>query len=129
MRRESIKTQERLPVGMKHKLKPGWTKAKVLEQFTKYNDGTLAKEDRACVFRTRTGNRCAIGAFLPDGEWLMARCGVKHLLKKYPALREYLPFDNEASIISFQLAHDSPSVASVYRSVAKFIDEECEEAG
>ena len=121
---------------MKYKLKPGFTKASVMAQIRKYNDGTRAVDATntimTCVYETDDGNRCAIGCFIPDGHpALELRGNISIILSEFPVLLELMPFHNIDSLKSFQAAHDDPIVfgsSNVYDKIQRFLDNECEES-
>lgn len=89
---------------MKYKLTNGWTKESVMAQVKKYNDGTRAAEERGgtvyCQYLSPTGNRCAIGSFIPDGHVAFTTAGdVEDLLCKHKDLCNVLPFDNMPALL------------------------------
>lgn len=110
-----------------YKLAKGWTKAKVLRQVMKFNNGTRAIEIKPgreqCLYKTPDGNRCAIGAFIPfkGGKTLAFIGGVDTLLGHYPALKKYMPFDDIIALAHFQNAHNKAE-GNVIDSIKTFLD-------
>lgn len=115
---------------MKHKLRPGFTKASVMEQIKKYNNGTKSTDGISCSYLTPDGNRCAIGAFIPTNHpaLLSIALTVNNLLEEFPDLRPLMPFDTHLALYYFQGSHDCCSENSVYDSVNSFLENQCEEA-
>lgn len=108
-----------------YKLKDGWTKAKIMEKIKKYNNGSKSWEGNSnCVYQTKTGNRCAIGCFIPDNHpGLNYEGDVLGLLETYPSLKEYMPFDEPGSLRDFQQAHDTAkSSHEIYKVIEYWID-------
>lgn len=82
-----------------YKLANGWTKEKVLNQVKKYNNGTRAMKPVGdeCSYRTEDGNRCAVGAFIPDHYDVTAfyfSGAARVLIERYPDLAQYMPFND-----------------------------------
>lgn len=113
----------------KYKLANGWTKATVMEQVKKYNNGSRASSGKECVYLATDGNRCAIGCFIPDGsEALASRATVTDILKDYPELVHLMPFDNRQAIVAFQAAHDrAPCGDNVHATIQTFLNDKVEE--
>ena len=108
-----------------YKLANGWTKESVMEQFKKYNNGNMARDYKRgiCVYQTDDGNRCAIGAFIPDGhEGLQFEGPVNQLLMRYSDLKSYIPFDDLDALEVFQQVHDgSFSGLDIYQRIENFL--------
>ncbi len=48
----------------------GWTKARMTAQIRLRNDGTKSVDTRGrCVYQSPTGNACAVGCFIPRGQY------------------------------------------------------------
>ncbi len=48
----------------------GWTKARMIAQIRLRNDGTKSVNTRGgCVYQSPTGNACAVGCFIPQGDY------------------------------------------------------------
>lgn len=109
------------------RLMPGWTKAKVIDRIKKYNNGTPAATDAGqCVYLAKDGNRCFIGAFIPEGHpALFRREGVQFLLVRYPELRHFMPFSLDQELVTFQNVHDYlnklDSKGSTYEALERFL--------
>lgn len=97
-------------------LKQGWTKERVRDLIRQHNDGTkagkpsnAARSGFACSYQASDGNRCFIGAFIPDNHLgALAHGGdVSDLLTVYDDLYDFLPFDSEDDLAAFQSAHDN----------------------
>lgn len=112
------------------KLINGWTKESVMAQVKKYNNGTKATSDinpEICVYQNKSGNRCAIGCFIPDGHpALGSKKPANMLIFDYPNLKYYMPFDTEDGLRKFQKAHDRAYAGKVYTSIERFLNEEVE---
>jgi len=108
--------------------KSGWTKSKVMEQVKKYNNGTCAIDDIGCLYRASDGNRCVIGAFIPDGHKALDFVGpVDDLLEFHPDLVDLMPFSVGVSLRSFQSVHDNSCNGNqdnrpVYKELEEFLE-------
>lgn len=115
-------------------LKPGWTKEKVLAQVKKYNNGRVAKQIcpvsgiSSCAYQASDGNRCAIGAFLPDhNEHLRYLGSVINLMENAPEIVEYLPFDDDSALLAFQNIHDESHDGAVLKNIELFLKQQVQE--
>jgi hypothetical protein len=85
----------------------GWTKAKMIEQINKHNNGRRAvNRSMSCVYQTADGNRCAAGCFIPDTEMLAFEYDVCDLVWRYPHLEKVFPLGTEG-MKQLQKAHDT----------------------
>src|ERR1700677_3554187 len=115
-----------------YKLANGWTKEKVLAQVKKYNNGTRAMKPTnvgGCTYKAENGNRCAVGCFIPDNYDVTAFYfvgGARALIKNYPDLAQYMPFDKPLALVEFQRAHDDCFDSDVYVSIEKFLRDRVE---
>lgn len=98
------------------KYKPinGFTKQKIIDTIkAKIKGRPSYKTDKntnrgTCLYEDYEGNRCAIGAFIPDGhEALSFIGGVDRLLSSdwYPDLYDYMPLETDA-LEGLQGVHD-----------------------
>lgn len=88
----------------------GWTKKKMLAVIKKrlYEAAAFDADEGSCIYRTRNGNKCAIGLFIPKNhDGFKVDDAVSSLLDKYPDLRGELPL-NEDGLKIFQSVHDAP---------------------
>ena len=118
-----------------YKLANGWTKETVMTQVKRYNNDTRAvgtKIDgntcvyKTCLYQTNDGNRCAIGAFIPDGHpGLKSYSEVSNLLFHHPDLVKCMPFTDSIALKVFQRRHDELS-GSVYTNIQNFLNNEVE---
>lgn len=114
-------------------LKKGWTRQRVMEQFKKYNNGTRAHSGLDCVYMTPNGNRCAVGAFIPDDHAGLRLYGTAMLLLgQYPGLLEFMPFDDVAALTAMQRAHDQcrndqGDSGDTYAAMAHFLETQVQE--
>jgi ADP-dependent phosphofructokinase/glucokinase len=84
----------------------GWTKAKMIEQIYKKNNGTKATSFGRCVYETPDNNHCAVGCFIPEGHAaLQSKDTVQYLLERYPDLQSKMPLSGY-HMLMFQIAHD-----------------------
>ena len=84
------------------------TKQEVIDTINRDFKGKCISEYYNCRYLNDEGKKCAIGLFIPDGhkgQWYTSH--VKNLLKFYPDLQEYMPFDNIELNTKFQDLHDS----------------------
>lgn len=113
----------------KFQLINGWTKAKVMEQLRKYSNGTRALSGGLCAYQTAGGNRCFIGAFIPEGhEALGVMMNVVDVLIEYPDLVERMPFtdgpeNGYGPLVNFQLAHDQCEHDDTLEAAQRWLDE------
>ena len=109
------------------KLTNGWTKATVLAQVKKYNNGTQAidRESGSCRYQVPDGNRCAIGCFIPNGHPALAyEGGSISLLNQYPELWRLMPFES-VGLGRFQSIHDTFSArGEVHQAIESFLNTE-----
>lgn len=115
----------------KFKLAKGWTKKKVMAQVKEGNNNTKSNMIdlygyERCMYKSASGNHCAIGCFLPPRSKAMKIfLDVEGLICNYPSLMKYLPFDNMKALIDFQSTHDYATDGvkgkTVYDRVAKFL--------
>lgn len=89
--------------------KNGWTKAKMIEAInTKMQDHPAVFDGGGCAYLASDGNRCAVGAFIPDEgfeEALAFKGGVYSLTDKFRDLKSKLPLELTALSI-LQSIHD-----------------------
>lgn len=95
----------------KYRLKTGWTKEKALAVLFKGNDGSKAADCYGdCLYLSETGNKCAVGCFIPDGHPAQSlRGGFTALRDQYPELLGIMPLDDEG-MLTLQRAHDKLGV-------------------
>lgn len=112
---------------MSVKLKNGWTRTKIMNRIKKYNYNRVAKNSDAfsCSYLTNDGNRCVIGAFIPDKHaGLESSKSVRGLLDSYPDLRKYMPSSDLAFLTMLQVTHDRIGKRSeVYPKIKEFLDD------
>ncbi len=93
----------------KFKLRDGWTKQKVMEQFKQMNNGTKAMRNSDCAYRTDEGNACAVGAFIPEElynvRWDNDPILADSLIKEVPELDKFMPL-NKTGMRRMQKYHD-----------------------
>lgn len=115
-----------------YKTANGWTKEKMKAQIRLKNNGTQAFASRACgcVYRTETGNACAIGCFIPDDSLALNHLGtVKSLLVSHPDLKRLMPLAGGNALSEFQEVHDSPRpTGSLHEALFAWIDANVEDA-
>lgn len=112
---------------MKHKLKVGWTKEKVMEKIRAGNYGTVSvSESGRCVYRGPTGNKCVIGCFIPDERydpWMEGK-DIGLILSTHPQLGQFMPFSDEQVLANFQFLHDCCVLGeNIYLEVERFLAE------
>ena len=85
----------------------GWTKETMKARIHDYNYGTCAVDaNGTCCYQTSNGNRCAVGAFIPDDHRSLAhKSGARSLLQNYPDLATNMPLDLDG-LIELQHTHD-----------------------
>lgn len=110
------------------KLINGWTKETVMAQVKKYNNGTKAvvgdSRDESCVYRSKSGNRCFIGCFIPDGHPGLNVIGsAETLLREYKNLKMCMPFASPDLLI-FQSVHDDGPMENTHLNLAEFLEKE-----
>lgn len=105
----------------------GWTKDSVRAQVKKFNNGSKALDkanSELCRYENSEGNRCFIGAFLPnDHAGLDSLDSVLELGTKFPDIAKYLPFNKVNDIIDFQQSHDRSAWdgADTYHALEEFL--------
>lgn len=114
---------------MKYNYAPGWNKEKVMAQIKKYNNGNKATEPTldTCVYQTEDGNRCAIGCFIPDNHISLRTFGsLEKLLKEYPELQNFMPFNDLGALKKFQNCHDIAVNSYVHITLEKWLERNAE---
>jgi hypothetical protein len=115
-----------------YKLANCWTKEKAMEQVKKYNNGQRCTSayGHGCLYSNETGNRCAVGCFIPDGhKGLKSRGDAVSLIINFPELRQKMPFDEPGPLTAFQRAHDDSYLytqGNTYEAIRIFLDKEVE---
>ena len=69
----------------------------------------LAKSEQGfCSYRTTEGNKCAVGALIPDEMYVSdMECGMVYdLLEEFPIVKDYLRGVDESFLIKAQSLHD-----------------------
>lgn len=87
----------------------GWTKKKILKvlQDRKFARAAYNEAQKVCEYRTKDGNRCAVGLFIPNGHEGLSHSGaVGGLLDAFPDLRKKLPL-GEKGLDFLQDVHDT----------------------
>ena len=114
------------------KLVNGWTAERVLAQVKKYNDGAKAIKEgtnNICTYQAKNGNRCFVGAFIPDDHAaLNSNFEVSDLLAEHHDLASLMPFDETDDLKDFQLSHDMANVefeGKTYAALTEFL-KDCE---
>lgn len=114
-----------------YKLINGWTKEKVLAQVKKYNNGKQAlavgidkfgSAAPMCMYKTPDGNRCFVGAFIPDNHpgLMLENANAPRLLRRYPDLSAHMPFEGYA-LLSFQGVHDDDCGRDYHENLAAWL--------
>ncbi len=97
------------------------------------NDGTRSFEGGdlggGCVNQSRSGNRCFVGCFIPDGhEGLELPGGVYTLTTAFPELKSVLPLDI-GGLIDMASVHDEHrDISDVRDAGCAWIDENVEDS-
>lgn len=62
-----------------------------------------------CLYRASNGNKCFIGALIPDELYSeqMEGCGVNELMVRFPELKKMFNIKDESALEDLQLIHDS----------------------
>lgn len=117
---------------VKTKFKPvnGFTKAKIkavlekeVKEFSGYTErcGSPMSDVTRCFYKDNKGNKCAIGAFIPEGHPGQKFIGtVNNLLNAHPDLRTFMPLE-DAALMPFQVAHDTNKKATK-QALLKWVD-------
>lgn len=86
----------------------GWTKAKMLKviKARKYAKAAYNEDYEHCEYRTRDGNKCAVGLFIPSKhEGFSFRGVASELLDYYPELKNFMPLKTQ-ELEALQAEHD-----------------------
>lgn len=112
----------------------GFTKEKMKEYVRKGNNGNRSMNAHEsgsglyCSYLAPDGNKCAIGCFIPDGHQVQKEfMDVRQVLRTYPDLQEYMPFDDSDILNDFQMIHDNSYPGKVRENLFKWIDENVED--
>jgi hypothetical protein len=90
----------------------GWTKEKMIAAIQEGVKGkpSFVRTRNTCAYRGDDGNKCAVGCFIPDSEYLedmdTKEGGVRPLLARHPQLERFMPLRLEA-LAALQAVHDS----------------------
>lgn len=102
----------------------GWTKETVRAQVKKFNNGSKALDNansELCRYKNSEGNRCFIGAFIPnDHSALSSLANITNLLISYPKLIKNMPFEALDDLIDFQVSHDAYN--DIYAALDSFLE-------
>lgn len=115
-----------------YKLINGWTKARVMKQVKKHNNGSQAWNSKreSCTYQAVDGNRCAVGCFIPGNHAaLQYRGNAQELLIRFPELASRMPFGAKG-LQKFQTIHDGSSPdknRDIYKLIREFLNEEVSE--
>lgn len=103
-----------------------WTKRKIFTRFKKYNNGRRAwnADLEICQYENDDGNRCAIGAFMPNDPILLSSInGIRFLIVSDNKLLKFMSTNDIIFLERLQNAHDeTPQKRSTYKSVLEFLD-------
>lgn len=111
----------------------GFTKEKMKEYIRKGNNNEKSTSEcfdgrSYCSYLSYNGNKCAIGCFIPDGHQVQKEfMDVRQVLRTYPELQEYMPFDDSDILNDFQMIHDNSYPGKVRENLFKWIDENVED--
>ncbi len=85
----------------------GWSKETMKLAIMVGNNGTVARiSGGTCMYLSSSGNRCAVGCFIPDGHiGQQSSYAVSGLLGHFPDLAEQMPLDQEG-LLAMQGTHD-----------------------
>ena len=83
-----------------------FTRESVMAKIKEYNDGSRAVGAHSCEYLTDSGNRCAVGCFIPDGHEALSYEGdASDLLHCYEDLADDMPL-NIKQLQTLQNVHD-----------------------
>lgn len=126
----------------KHLLRTGLTKAEMKAVISRENNGKQSckvhqysggSKQTVCLYRDATGNKCAIGCFIPDAEYkkIFEVRNVQELLEIHPHLMQFMPITDTVGLMDFQHIHDTQNKVTdgktLHERLFRFIDECCEE--
>jgi len=87
----------------------GWTRQEIIQKIDQYVPKDGCFDGRDCVYQLHQDDlaeaRCAVGACLPDGEWMKELASADELLDRYPELEKLVPLDVEG-LLHMQKVHD-----------------------
>lgn len=119
----------------KFKTANGFTKASIraiIDKEVKEFSGYTEKNDLTgfpqthCFYKDNKGNKCGVGAFIPEGHaGQKFRGTVSNLLRTYPDLQSYMPLEF-AGLHSLQIAHDM-NRHDTKKVLLKWVDNNVEE--
>lgn len=104
------------------KLINGYTKESFVAKVKEKNNGTRAMDNGSCMYMADDGNRCFIGAFIPDGHpALTSTLSALDLIQEYLDLKKHMPFESNTDLRNFQRMHDD--TAYPYNALEDFVKE------
>ena len=89
----------------------GWTRQEIIQKIDQYVPKDGCFDGRDCVYQLQQPHeglpeaRCAVGACLPDGEWLKELASADELVDQYPELAGQIPLEVEG-LLHMQKVHD-----------------------
>ena len=87
----------------------GWTRQEIIQKIDQYVPKDGCFDGRDCVYQLHQDDlaeaRCAVGACLPDGEWLKELAAADELVDQYPELEGQIPLEVEG-LLHMQKVHD-----------------------
>lgn len=113
------------------KFKPGWDVGRVMGLVEKYNPNVVVQDENGCVYQDSFGSRCVIGALIPDGHPSLdseQNTGVDVVLKKFPELMDFMPFEDVEALDRMQAVHDCSMHGKVYEDIHQFLLLNCKAA-
>jgi hypothetical protein len=114
----------------------GWTKAKMIKQIMKRNNGTRCVVGGVCLyFRDSDKNSCAVGAFIPRKAYRSAMDNSSNpytatqLLRTFPQLEKYMPLE-ERALMRLQYEHDTclEHKDNLWQRLIRWIEKNVEDA-
>lgn len=92
----------------------GHTKVSIIKAIEAGNKGKRSMVDNTCSYLNPiTGNKCAVGCFIPDGHpGQKVVSSATGLLNRYPGLKNKMPLPLDA-LNDFQGAHDNARASRV----------------
>lgn len=109
------------------KLINGYTKETFIAKVKEKNNGDKAidPEGGSCQNKTKEGNHCFIGAFIPDNHVALEShkgFGIDCLLRDFPDLSNHMPFGKLEDLHTFQSYHDNAYLYQTYEALYKFVE-------
>jgi hypothetical protein len=112
-----------------YKTQNGWTKQRIIEQIKHRNNGEKAGNGEECFYRTKDGNACFAGCFIPDEDYKkeFESRNIFALMSIYPELVDKMPLPAHG-MDELQRIHDKSFTGeNLHEKMERWVNDNVEE--